>query len=64
MARTLAAEGVPIVIADVIAEAAEMAAAGLVARGASAVAVGNDITPEADIEAMVARCVGEFGAST
>jgi 3-oxoacyl-[acyl-carrier protein] reductase len=61
MARTFAAEGAPVVIADINVEAAEKAAAEIVAQGARALAVGGDVTSEADVDAMVARCVEEFG---
>jgi 3-oxoacyl-[acyl-carrier protein] reductase len=62
MARTFAAEGAPVVIADINVEAAEKTAAEIVAQGSRAIAIGGDVTSEADVDAMVARCVGEFGA--
>jgi 3-oxoacyl-[acyl-carrier protein] reductase len=62
MARTFAAEGAAVVIADINVEAAEKTAAEIVAQGARAVAVGGDVTSEPDVDAMVACCVGEFGA--
>jgi 3-oxoacyl-[acyl-carrier protein] reductase len=62
MARTFATEGASVVIADIDVEAAEKAAAEIVAQGARAVAVGGDVRSEADVSAMVANCVREFAA--
>ncbi len=62
MAHTFAVEGAQVVIADINEEAAEKAAAEVVARGGQAIAVGGDVVSEADVDAMVRRCVGELGA--
>ena len=62
MAETFGREGAAVVIADVNEPAARTTADELAAGGSSVVAVRCDVTSEADVEAVVARCVAELGA--
>lgn len=58
----LAQEGAHVVVADLNQEGAQRVAASLVAQASCrAVAVGVDVTDEAQVEAMVQRAVQEFG---
>jgi len=58
----LAREGAHVVVADLNREGAEQVAAGIAAQtGQRAVAVGVDVTDEAQVAAMVQRAVDEFG---
>jgi 3-oxoacyl-[acyl-carrier protein] reductase len=61
IAEAFAAEGARIVVSDINADAAKEAAERLSAGGAQAIAERADVTNEADVEALVARCVDEFG---
>jgi NAD(P)-dependent dehydrogenase (short-subunit alcohol dehydrogenase family) len=60
-ARRFAADGATVVVNDVDAERARAVAGELEKRGASALALGADVTRRADVEAMVSRVVGELG---
>jgi len=62
LARRLAAEGARVVIADVNAGTAEQVAASLAEAGTPALGVGADVTDEAQVAALVRRCVETFGA--
>jgi short-subunit dehydrogenase len=61
-ARSLAAEGMKLVLAARSREELESTAAGLRDTGASAVAVPTDVTDRNDLRALVARATDEFGA--
>ena len=61
IAEAFVAEGARIVVSDINADAAKAAAEQLSANGAQAIAERCDVTNEADVEALVARCVDEFG---
>jgi 3-oxoacyl-[acyl-carrier protein] reductase len=61
IAEAFAAEGARLVVSDINADAAKDAAQRLSASGAQAIAERCDVTNEADVEALVARCVDEFG---
>jgi len=61
IAEAFAAEGARIVVSDINADAAKAAAEQLSASGAQAIAERCDVTNEAEVEALVARCVAEFG---
>jgi NAD(P)-dependent dehydrogenase (short-subunit alcohol dehydrogenase family) len=61
IARTLARNGASVVCLDVRQEVAEATANDVRQAGGSALAVRADITRPEDIEAAVARAVGEFG---
>lgn len=56
-----AAEGANVAIVDLNAEAAEAVAEEIRAAGGSAVAIGADVSSEADIERVVASVVDGFG---
>lgn len=60
-AERLAAEGAAVVVADVLADAAQTTAAGIRDRGARAIGVAVDIASEAAIVAMVDAALAEFG---
>ena len=62
MARAFAAAGMRVVIADIHAEAAEAAAAGLRTAGARAIGVQTDVSKLAEVEALATAAVAEFGA--
>ncbi|MGO8864025.1 MAG: 3-oxoacyl-ACP reductase FabG [Acidimicrobiales bacterium] len=62
MAEAFAREGAAVLIADVNEPAAKKTADELVARGSTVLAVRCDVTSEADVDAVVARCVADFGA--
>jgi sorbitol-6-phosphate 2-dehydrogenase len=58
----LASEGAHVVVADLNKEGAERTSAQIVERsGRRAIAVGVDVTDEAQVEAMVQRTLDEFG---
>jgi 3-oxoacyl-[acyl-carrier protein] reductase len=61
IAEAFAAEGARIVLSDINADAAKEAAQQLSATGATVIAEPCDVTNEAEVEALVARCVAEFG---
>lgn len=58
--ETFAREGAAVVIADINFELATQAAEELAAEGSRVLAVRCDVTSEAEVEAMVKRCVAEF----
>ncbi|MCL7452487.1 MAG: sorbitol-6-phosphate dehydrogenase [Anaerolineae bacterium] len=60
--QRLAREGAHVVVADLNLEGAQETAAGIAEQtGRQAIAVGVDVTDEAQVEAMVQRAVDEFG---
>ena len=62
IARTFAREGAMVALGDINQEAVEESAATLEAVGATTIAARCDVTAEADVEALVARCADELGA--
>jgi len=62
IARTFVREGATVTLGDINQEAAEKAAAALEDEGATAIAARCDVTQEADVEALVARCHDELGS--
>jgi NAD(P)-dependent dehydrogenase (short-subunit alcohol dehydrogenase family) len=60
-AMAFAEAGAAVVLADVKEDAVEAAAEKLVAAGHQALAVGCDVSDDAQVEAMVDRAVAEFG---
>jgi meso-butanediol dehydrogenase/(S,S)-butanediol dehydrogenase/diacetyl reductase len=60
-ALRFAADGADVLIADIAAAAAEQVAAEIVAKGGRAVAMTVDVSDPAQVEAMAARAVAEFG---
>ena len=60
--RKLAADGVHIVISDVMADAAEAAAKEMEALGVRALAVVADVSRIGDVETLIRKTVQEFGA--
>jgi 3-oxoacyl-[acyl-carrier protein] reductase len=62
IARTFAREGATVALGDINGEAAEKAAAALEAEGATVIAARCDVTEEAEVEALVARCRDELGS--
>ena len=62
IARLLAAEGAGVVVSDFDEASAQSAADQVVAEGGRAVAMRCDVTSADDVEAVVARCVAEFGS--
>jgi len=62
IARKLAADGVHIVISDVMADAAEAAAKEMEALGVRALAVVADVSRIGDVETLIRKTVQEFGA--
>jgi NAD(P)-dependent dehydrogenase (short-subunit alcohol dehydrogenase family) len=60
-AMAFAEAGAAVVLADVKVDAVEAAAEKLVAAGHQALAVGCDVSDDAQVEAMVDRAVAEFG---
>jgi 3-oxoacyl-[acyl-carrier protein] reductase len=62
IAQSFAAHGAAVLIGDVDGPAAEEAAAKLVSGGARSVGMACDVTAAADVDALVQRCVDEFGA--
>ncbi len=61
IATVLRAEGADVVVADIDEEAARTAAAGLSAPGEHSLAVGVDVTAEADMTRMAAETVSRWG---
>jgi 3-oxoacyl-[acyl-carrier protein] reductase len=61
IARTFAREGAMVALGDINGEAAEKSAAALEADGATVIAARCDVTEEADVKALVARCADELG---
>jgi 2-hydroxycyclohexanecarboxyl-CoA dehydrogenase len=62
IARRLAADGLNVVIADVLADQAEEVAADLRASGAEALAIETDVADSARVAATVAAATERFGA--
>jgi 3-oxoacyl-[acyl-carrier protein] reductase len=62
IARKLAADGIQIVISDVMADAAEAAAKEMEALGVRALAVAADVSRIGDVETLIRQTVQEFGA--
>ena len=60
-AWAFAEAGATVVLADFRAEAVQAEAAKLVATGRRAIAVGCDVSEDAQVEAMIDRAVAEFG---
>ncbi len=60
-AELFAAEGAPVVLADIAGEAAEAAAAGIRATGGAAVATASDVSTEAGADAAVEAAESRFG---
>ncbi len=60
-AALLATEGASIVLADIDAEAVERVAAGIVAAGGSAIALGCDVAGSGDVKRAVDAAVVSFG---
>jgi NAD(P)-dependent dehydrogenase (short-subunit alcohol dehydrogenase family) len=63
-ARAAALEGAKVVINDIIAENAEAVAAEIRAAGGQAVAQPGDVSRPETAEALVQRCIAEFGVIT
>jgi 3-oxoacyl-[acyl-carrier protein] reductase len=61
VAQRLAAEGAAVAVADLTAERGEETVAAIVKEGGRAVAYGADVSQTADVEALVAAVVAEFG---
>jgi 3-oxoacyl-[acyl-carrier protein] reductase len=61
IAQRLAAEGAAVAVADLTAERGEETVAAIVKEGGRAVAYGADVSQTADVEALVAAVVAEFG---
>jgi 3-hydroxybutyrate dehydrogenase len=61
IAATYAREGAKVAIADLNKAAAQAAAGELAGRGCTAMAVGVDVTDEAQVDAAVAEVVGAWG---
>ncbi|MGE0881121.1 MAG: SDR family NAD(P)-dependent oxidoreductase [Acidimicrobiia bacterium] len=57
----LAENGASIVVADIDRSRAELVAAAIMSAGGSAIAVRTDVANEADVAAMIAATVAEFG---
>src|SRR5437868_697525 len=60
-ARAFAEAGAAVVLADFKEDAVKAAAQGLIAAGRKALAVGCDVSDDAQVAAMVERAVAEFG---
>ena len=60
----IAAEGGAVTVADIRLEPAEQVASAIRAEGGQALAVACDVADEAQVAAMVAATVGEFGSLT
>ena len=61
IARAFAADGAPVVLVDVGAEAVEGVAGEIVAAGGKALATTADVRDEDAVQAVADRCFGEFG---
>jgi 3-oxoacyl-[acyl-carrier protein] reductase len=64
IAERLALAGAAVVANDLRADAAEAAAAAIVAAGGRAVGQAGDVSAPADVEALFARCAADFGDCT
>jgi 3-oxoacyl-[acyl-carrier protein] reductase len=62
IARTFVREGAMVTLGDINEEAARQSAAALEADGATVIAARCDVTEEAEVEALVARCRDELGS--
>jgi 3-oxoacyl-[acyl-carrier protein] reductase len=62
IARIFVREGATVALGDINGEAAEKSAAALEADGATVIAARCDVTEEAEVEALVARCADELGS--
>ena len=62
IARTFVREGAMVTLGDINEEAAQRSAAALEAEGATVIAARCDVTEEAAVEALVARCRDELGS--
>lgn len=62
IARKLAADGIQIVISDVMADAAEAAAKEMAALGVRSSAVVADVSRIGDVETLIRKTIQEFGA--
>jgi 3-oxoacyl-[acyl-carrier protein] reductase len=62
IAQRLAAEGAAVAVADLTAERGAETVQAIVKDGGRAVAYGADVSQTADVEALVAAVVAEFGA--
>jgi 3-oxoacyl-[acyl-carrier protein] reductase len=62
IARTFVREGAMVTLGDINEEAAHQSAAALEADGATVIAARCDVTEEAEVEALVARCRDELGS--
>ncbi len=60
-ALRFAADGADVLVADIAAENAEKVAAEIVAKGGRAVAMAVDVSDPAQVDAMAARAISEFG---
>src|SRR5262249_6674873 len=60
-ALRFAADGADVLVADIAAENAEKVAAEIVAKGGRAIAMAVDVADPAQVDAMVARTIAEFG---
>jgi NAD(P)-dependent dehydrogenase (short-subunit alcohol dehydrogenase family) len=60
-ARLFAREGAKVVVADILADLAEIVAADIRAQGGEAIAVKIDVTSEADWLALIDRAVSIWG---
>ena len=61
IARAFAADGAPVVLVDIGAEAVEGVAGEIVAAGGKALATTADVRDEDAVQAVADRCFGEFG---
>ncbi len=64
MARALAAEGCRVVIADIMADRAEVVAKAIVAGGGQAIAVACDISDRASVRALKAEVDRQYGPAS
>ncbi|MEZ5121020.1 MAG: SDR family NAD(P)-dependent oxidoreductase [Solirubrobacterales bacterium] len=60
-ALTLARQGVPVGINDLVAERAEAVAEEIATAGGRAIAAPCDVTDESSVQAAIGRCVDEWG---
>lgn len=61
IAEKLAADGISVVISDILGDAAAESASKLLAGGAEAISVSGDVSKPADVERMIAGAVDKFG---
>jgi 3-oxoacyl-[acyl-carrier protein] reductase len=61
MARRFAAEGAAIVINDLNAAGGQRVADAIKQQGGKAAYIGGDVSKRADVKAMVAKAIGDFG---